>query len=101
MDIITNPPYSLVTEFVTKAYELTTQKVAMFLKIQFLETIRRYDEIFKKIPPKNVYIFVKRIPCYKNDNRNHKQSAVCYTWVVWDKKHSGDTIIRWIPNHKF
>ena len=73
----------------------------MFLKIQFLETIKRYEHIFKKIPPKNVYIFVKRMPCYKNDNRQQKQSAVCYTWIIWDKEYTGDTIIRWIPNHEF
>lgn len=39
-DIITNPPYSMATEFVKHALDISmdSTKVAMFLKIQFLET---------------------------------------------------------------
>ena len=72
----------------------------MFLKIQFLESIQRYEEIFSQFPPKTVNIFVKRIPCYRNDDRTKQQSAVCYTWMIWDKKHTEKTTINWIPNHK-
>lgn len=52
-DIITNPPYGLATEFAEHAMNIITDghKVAMFLKIQFLETQKRY-ELFKKYPPK-------------------------------------------------
>ena len=43
-DIITNPPYGLATEFAEHAMDIITDghKVAMFLKIQFLETQKRY-----------------------------------------------------------
>ena len=39
MDIVTNPPYSLAKEFVEHALDISDDgcKVAMFLKIQFLE----------------------------------------------------------------
>ena len=39
--IITNPPYSLVNDFVSRCYQLLTNggQLAMFLKIQFLEGI--------------------------------------------------------------
>ena len=50
-DIVTNPPYKLAQEFVEKAMEVVSSghKVAMFLKLTFLETARR-RELFKKYP---------------------------------------------------
>ena len=99
VDIITNPPYKYVTEFVNQAYRLADRKVAMFLKIQFLETKKRYEQIFDSIPPKSVNIFVKRIPCYRNDVRDDKGSAVCYAWFIWDKQYHDDTVVNWIKNY--
>ena len=54
-DIITNPPYALAKEFVEHALDISMDsvKVAMFLKIQFLESKKRY-ELFKKYPPKKI-----------------------------------------------
>lgn len=51
-DIITNPPYSAGLEFVERALETVRPggKVAMFLKVQFLEGKRR-GELFSKTPP--------------------------------------------------
>ena len=97
-DIITNPPYKFATEFVLKALELTNRKVAMFLKIQFLESQKRWDKLFSKYPPSVVYVFVKRIKCYKNDVRDNKSSAVCYAWFIWDKENNEETKIRWISD---
>ena len=53
-DIITNPPYSSGLEFVKRALESVRPggKVAMFLKVQFLEGKRR-GELFAKTPPPN------------------------------------------------
>lgn len=51
--IITNPPYKYATEFVLHALELLPigGQVVMFLKTTFLETERRYNQIFKNTPP--------------------------------------------------
>ena len=97
-DIITNPPYRYATEFCRKALELTNRKVAMFLKVQFLESRKRYIGLYKDYPPKCIYVFVKRIGCYKNDIREEYRSAVCYCWYVWDKEYTGETMVRWIDN---
>ena len=97
-DIITNPPYKYATEFVLKALELSKRKVAMFLKIQFLESKSRWLKLFKDFPPSTIYVFVKRINCYRNDDRSIKGSAVCYAWFVWDKEYTGETRVRWIDN---
>ena len=97
-DIITNPPYKYATEFVLKALELSERKVAMFLKVQFLESRKRWDKLFKYYPPSTIYVFVKRISCYRNDDRSFKNSAICYSWFVWDKEYNGETKVKWINN---
>lgn len=67
MDIITNPPYAMAKEFVEHAMDIVTDghKVVMFLKLTFLEGQGR-RELFKKYPPKTVYVSTSRIGCAKN-----------------------------------
>ena len=101
-DIITNPPYKYATQFVEKANdiinsnELEDTKVAMFLKLTFLEGKQRYD-LFKKYPPARVYVYSGRRNCAKGGEFDkYPSSAVAYAWFVWYKGYKGDTIIRWI-----
>lgn len=97
-DIITNPPYKYAQEFVEKSIDLIEDgnKVAMLLRLQFLEGKKR-KELFKKYPPKYVYVFSGRINCSKNgDFKTYKSSALSYAWFVWEKGYKGETTIRWI-----
>lgn len=98
-DIITNPPYSKAQEFVEHAMELLPEgrKLAMFLKIQFLEGKAR-REMYKKYPPKVVYVSSSRLRCAMNGDFElyAKQNAMCYCWFVWEKGFHGDPIIKWI-----
>lgn len=104
-DLITNPPYTHATQFVTHALRQCTGKIAMLLKLQFLETITRYEKIFKKNPPSRVHVFVKRVSCIKNNQLvNNGGGAMCFAWYVWDpqplRENNKETVIKWIPNHK-
>lgn len=98
-DIITNPPYKLAQEFVEKGLELTHNKLALFLKIQFLEGQAR-KELFKKYPPKFVYVSSSRLQCAKNGEFEKMKegggSAVAFAWFVWYKGYMGDTVLRWV-----
>lgn len=98
-DIVTNPPYSKAQEFVEHALEIIEDgnKVAMFLKIQFLEGKAR-RELFRKYPPKTVYVSSARLRCAMNGDfeKYAKSTAVCYCWYVWQKGYTGDTVIKWI-----
>ena len=84
-DIITNPPYSKAQEFVEHALDISSDgcKVAMFLKIQFLEGKSR-RALFDKQPPKTVYVSTGRLRCAMNGDfeKYAKSSAVCYAWYV-------------------
>lgn len=70
-DIITNPPYKLALDCVKKSLDLVDDghKVAMFLKIQFLESKTR-KEFFEQCPPKVVYVASSRLTCAKNGDFN-------------------------------
>lgn len=99
-DIITNPPYKLATEFVRHALETVTDghRVAMFLRLQFLEGVARY-ELFQKYPPKAVYVATKRINCRKNGDFqkwNHDTAgALAHAWFIWEKGFHGEPVLRW------
>lgn len=98
-DIITNPPYKLATEFVYKTLETIKEgnKVAMFLKLTFLETQKR-KELFIKHPPKIVYVSSSRLGCSQTgefDENGNTISAVAYCWFIWEKGYKGETIIKW------
>ncbi len=75
-------------------------KCYMFLKLQFLEGVARYNEIFRITPPKAIYVFKKRVLCAKNGEferlREIGGSAVAYAWFVWQKGYKGSTTIDWI-----
>lgn len=97
-DIITNPPYKYAQEFVEKAIDVVKygHKVAMFLKVQFLEGQKR-KKMFEKFPPKVVYVFSERMKCAKNgDFENTGSSAVAYAWYIWEKGFTGEPVIRWL-----
>ena len=97
---LTNPPYKYALPFVRKALEnvLPSGYVIMLLKIQFLEGKERY-KFFRKNPPKFVYVNSSRQNCARNaDFKTHiRNSAICYSWFIWQKGFSGEPIIRWIP----
>ena len=98
-DIITNPPYKYAKEFVEHALDMVADghKVAMFLKIQFLEGKAR-RALFDATPPQTVYVSSGRLRCAMNGefDKYAKSNAVCYAWYVWVKGHMGPTYIKWI-----
>ena len=100
-DIITNPPYKYAKEFVEKALDISEDgvKVAMFLKLTFLEGKAR-KKLFEKYPPKTVYVSSSRLQCAKNgDFEKYGKgvgTAIAYAWFIWEKGYKGDPIIKWI-----
>lgn len=97
-DIVTNPPYKFALEFVQRALESVKpgRKVAMFLKLQFLEGKSRKN-FFQITPPRRVYVSSSRLKCAKNGKfESIASSAVAYAWFVWEKGYTGETVVKWI-----
>ena len=97
-DIITNPPYKVALDFVKHSLDIIHEgsKVAMFLKLQFLEGKAR-KEFYKENPPKKIYVASGRLNCAKNGKfEEFKSSAVAYAWFMWEKGYQGSPEIDWI-----
>ena len=97
-DILTNPPCKYAKEFVEHALDTLKDGYycIMFLKIQFLEGQARLN-LFKKYPPKYVYVNSARQLCAMNGEfEKYKATAICYCWFIWEKGFNGEPTIRWI-----
>ena len=97
-NIITNPPYKMALDFVKHSLEIIPDgnKVAMFLKLQFLEGKAR-KEFYKTNPPKKIYVASGRLNCAKNGEfEKYPSSAVAYAWFIWEKGYTGKPEIDWI-----
>lgn len=98
--VITNPPFKHAQEFIEKSLSITNKGVAMFLKIQFLEGVKR-KEFFEANPLKYVYVFSGRQQPMKDgaelDPNGKKWSGtMCFAWFVWEKDFNGETMVRWL-----
>lgn len=100
-DIVTNPPYKYAKEFIEHALEIIPngKKVFIFLRVQFLEgTSRR--ELFRKYPPKCVYVSSRRILTAKNAEfekmRRAGGTTLAQAWYEFEKGYKGETILKWI-----
>jgi hypothetical protein len=94
-NIITNPPYKLAQEFVVHALECTDKKVAMLLKLNFLEGQKRY-ELFNNTPLKAVYVFSKRLSFDKGNEKGKGNGLLAYAWYIWEHSYKGKPYIDWI-----
>ena len=98
--IITNPPFSLMNDFITHGLEQTDRYLVLFGKIQTLETVERV-EILQKSPLKYIYVHSKRQATWKDGksldpNGKKWATTMCLAWFVWDKEYKGEPIVRWI-----
>lgn len=100
-DIITNPPYKYAKDFVEHALSISEDgvKIAMFLKLTFLESKSR-KSLFEKYPFKTLYVSSERLQCAKNGDFDKYGkgvgTAVAYGWYVWEKGFKGKPTIEWI-----
>lgn len=98
-DIITNPPYKYAREFIEHGLELIPEgnKVFMFLKLQFLEGIKRRT-LYDRKELKTVYVSRDRINCAKNGRFQDitTRSAAAYAWYEFQKGYNGKPTIEWI-----
>ena len=96
-NIVTNPPYKFACDFARKALELASKKVAMLMRLQFLESKER-RQLFSKYPPTKVWVFSERLSIQRGrqSNDNDATGTICFIWIVWDKSRNGPTEIDWI-----
>jgi hypothetical protein len=91
--IITNPPYRLAEEFAAHAIAICPL-VVMLLRLAFYESERR-SHILENCGLARIHVFRKRLPMMHRAGWTGRKasSGMAFAWYVWDRSHSGSTVI--------
>lgn len=95
--VITNPPFRLAEEFVQRAMTVAREGVAILARTVFLESVGRYEGIFKDNPPTIFAQFSERVPMVKGRLDKKASTATGYAWFVWVKNQSRLPGLAWVP----
>lgn len=97
-NIVTNPPYNAAEGFVQAGLAQARRKLALLLRLAFLEGGNRQRTIFASTPPTRVWVFSERITFYPAGAVQKGSGTTAYAWFVWDKEATGGwTELRWLP----
>ena len=92
-NIVTNPPYKNSIDF-AEHFTDCAPKVALLLKLNFLEGLQR-KEFFNRKPPKRIYVFSKRQSLMKNGVA-HRGGMMALAWFVWERGNTAPPRIGWL-----
>jgi hypothetical protein len=96
--VITNPPFRLGEEFITRALSVARCGVAILARTVFIESVGRYERIFRDNPPTKFAQFTERVPMIRGRLDRKATTATGYAWLVWEKGRSGETPrLMWVP----
>lgn len=84
--IISNPPFKDFEKWVALAVERATQGVALFGRLQMLETITRFHGIWSRYQSHALCaVYADRVPLVEGGLDPDASSATAYAWLVIDK----------------
>jgi hypothetical protein len=95
--VITNPPFRLGEDFIKRAMNIARRGVAMLTRTVFIESVGRYERVFKPNPPSRFAQFTERVPMVKGRIDKKASTATGYAWLVWEKERLGNSEVVWIP----
>jgi hypothetical protein len=96
--VITNPPFSLAESFIRKSLTVARRGVAMLTRTVFIESVGRYERLFRDTPPSIFAQFTERVPMVKGRLDQKASTATGYGWIVWEKdKDRAAPLLSWIP----
>jgi hypothetical protein len=95
--VITNPPFKLAEDFIKRSLTIARHGVAMLTRTVFIESVGRYERLFKRCPPTFFAQFTERVPMVKGRVDKKASTATGYSWLVWDKDRPARSRLVWIP----
>lgn len=96
--IICNPPFRLAEQFISRGLEVAGRGVAVLVRTSFIESITRYESLFRSRPPAYMAQFVERLPMVKGRVDKNASTATSYCWLIWNRVPPfGGTKLMWIP----
>jgi hypothetical protein len=96
-NIVTNPPYNSAEAFLKAGLVQARRKVALLLRLAFVEGANRQRTIFAKTPPTRIWVFSERITFYPAGAIRKGSGTTAYAWFIWDKQDIGKTEMKWLP----
>jgi hypothetical protein len=95
--VITNPPFRLAEDFVLRALTIARRGVAILARTVFLESVGRFERVFRERPPTKFAQFVERVPMVRGRLDGTASTATGYAWLVWEMDtHEGPRLM-WVP----
>lgn len=98
-NVVTNPPFNIAGDIILHMLPLFNNKMAMFLRTAFLESVSRYEKIYSVHPPSRVYVFTKRVTLFPAGDTRSSGGTTSYAWFVWEREKPKYTELKWLePN---
>lgn len=94
--VISNPPFRLAEQFIERGRAVAGRGVAMIVRTAFLESVGRYQNLFRDNPPTIVAQFTERVPMVKGRLTAKGSTATAYCWLVWIHDQPPKPF-QWIP----
>ena len=103
--IITNPPYKFSLQFLLRAKQVATEKIALLLPLTYLYGQERYDLVFsdRKFPLDKVLVFTRApmLGLPLREDGKYPTGMQVYAWFIWTKGKRGAPTIGHIDNRKY
>lgn len=106
-NIVSNPPYVMAERFVHHGLKIAAGRIAMLVRLAFLEGQARRKSLFIPFPPELVLVLSRRpsMPPGDRPEISAKGGKVAYAWAVWNKDTARQigmgfqhtTSIGWLP----
>jgi hypothetical protein len=96
--VITNPPFRRSEQFVLRALNVAREGIAILAWTTFIESVGRYRNLFRAVPPSKFAQFTERVPMVRGRLDRKASTATGYAWLVWEKEivNAGPRLM-WIP----
>lgn len=101
--VIMNPPFKVATPFILHGLDIAKEALIVFGRTKLVETKGRYEEIFSKYPPTDIYQYIDRVACAKNGDFENTNGIEAHAWFIWNKKvmkEKYDTKFHWLWSAK-
>jgi len=82
--IITNPPYTLLNEFIIQGLERANSAFAVLVRVQALEGQSRYRNFYSVCPPSKIAYFSDRIPFKMGKVVRKAPKMFFHVWLYWE-----------------
>lgn len=94
--IVTNPPFKLAELFILHGIFTANKGVMCILRTNFIDTVGRYNRLFKNTPPNIIAQHAERVPMVKGRYDPKAKTATAYCWMIWAKHARHREPLMWI-----